>query len=110
MERKANGLCVVVSLAILFIVISGCTGTNPPQPGSPTVEKTPVENVTIPAVVADDNSTLTVAGANNQFAFDLYSRLAKDPVYAGSNIFFSPFSISSALAVTYRGGKREDGG
>ena len=54
--------------------------------------------------------TLDVAGANNRFAFDLYSRLANDPANAGSNIFFSPFSISSALAITYEGanGKTAD--
>jgi len=39
---------------------------------------------------------------NSQFAFDLYSRL-KD-VEEG-NIFFSPFSISTALAMTYEGAR-----
>ncbi len=47
----------------------------------------------------------SVVEANNRFAFDLYSQLAKDPKYAGSNLFFSPFSISSALAVTYEGAR-----
>ena len=47
----------------------------------------------------------TVTEANNRFAFDLYSRLAKNPEYTGSNLFFSPFSISSALAITYEGAK-----
>jgi serpin B len=46
-----------------------------------------------------------VAEANNRFAFDLYSRLAKDKEYTGSNIFFSPFSVSSALAITYEGAR-----
>jgi len=66
--------------------------------------------VTTPAGAADVDSTLDVAGANNRFAFDLYSRLVNDPVNAGSNIFFSPFSVSSALAVTYEGanGKTAD--
>ena len=44
-----------------------------------------------------------VANANNRFAFDLYSRLAKTRNITGSNIFFSPFSLSSALAITYEG-------
>lgn len=38
---------------------------------------------------------------NNRFAFDLYHKL-KDP---GKNLFFSPYSISSALAMTYVGAK-----
>ncbi len=41
----------------------------------------------------------TIAIANNQFAFDLYSQYrSKD-----GNIFYSPYSISSALAMTYEG-------
>jgi|TARA_B100002003_G_scaffold52782_1_gene48014 serpin B len=43
-----------------------------------------------------------VVNANNQFAFELYSEInkAKD-----SNIFYSPYSISSAIAMTYEGAK-----
>ncbi len=110
MERKTTGLFALVPLALLFIIIGGCTGTIPGQPGSPTVGTTPVVQVTTTAAVADTNSTPDVAGANNRFAFDLYSRLAKDPANTGSNIFFSPFSISSALAITYEGanGKTAD--
>jgi serpin B len=110
MERKTTGLFALVPLVILFIIIGGCTGTIPGQPGSPTDEKTPDVEVTAPAGAADADSTLDVAGANNRFAFDLYSRLANDPANAGSNIFFSPFSISSALAITYEGanGKTAD--
>ena len=41
------------------------------------------------------------AKANNQFAFDLYSKYkAKD-----GNIFYSPYSISSVLAMTYEGAR-----
>ena len=46
-----------------------------------------------------------VAAGNNRFAFDLYRRLATDPAYAGGNLFFSPYSISSALAITYEGAR-----
>lgn len=41
----------------------------------------------------------SVVNANNSFAFDLYSEY-KD---SNDNIFFSPYSISSALAMTYEG-------
>ncbi len=43
----------------------------------------------------------TVVGANNQFAFDLYSEYKSEK----GNIFFSPYSISTALTMTYEGAK-----
>lgn len=50
-------------------------------------------------VFAQDVSS--VVNANNQFAFDLYSKYkSKD-----GNIFFSPYSISSAIAMTYEGAR-----
>lgn len=42
-----------------------------------------------------------VVEANNQFAFDLYSKYSSEE----GNIFFSPYSISSALAMTYEGAR-----
>jgi len=45
----------------------------------------------------------SVVDANNQFAFELYSQYkSKD-----GNVFFSPYSISSALAMTYEGARGE---
>jgi serpin B len=45
-----------------------------------------------------------VAEANNRFALDLYSRLRTG---RGDNLFFSPASLSIALAMTYAGAKGE---
>ena len=39
----------------------------------------------------------------NKFAFELYGSLKSQP----DNIFFSPFSISQALAMTYEGARTE---
>ena len=41
-----------------------------------------------------------VVNANNKFAFELYSQLAKNET---GNIFYSPYSIFSALTMTYEG-------
>jgi serine protease inhibitor len=43
-----------------------------------------------------------VVNANNKFAFDLYPGLNKSE---GGNIFYSPYSIFAALAMTYEGAK-----
>ena len=37
--------------------------------------------------------------ANNRFAFDLYARYKS----SDDNIFFSPYSIFSAMSITYEG-------
>lgn len=47
---------------------------------------------------AQDNS---IVDANNRFAFELYARYKSK----GGNIFYSPYSISSALAMTYEGAR-----
>ncbi|MDR3633669.1 MAG: serpin family protein [Isosphaeraceae bacterium] len=44
-----------------------------------------------------------VVAANNQFAFDLYAQLGREP----GNLFFSPYSLSTALAMTYAGARGE---
>lgn len=48
-----------------------------------------------------------VTNANNQFAFDLYYELNNElkNKSQNGNIFFSPYSIFSALAMTYEGAK-----
>jgi len=45
-----------------------------------------------------------VVDANNRFTFDLYSELNKSE---DGNIFYSPYSISAALAMTYEGAKEQ---
>ena len=42
----------------------------------------------------------SIARSNNQFAFDLYAKLRSSE---SGNLFFSPTSISTALAMTYAG-------
>jgi len=50
-----------------------------------------------PVVAPGESSSL--ASGNSAFAFDLYRRLAAE----NGNLFFSPYSISTALAMTYAG-------
>lgn len=56
--------------------------------------------MTTSAQPASDDQTAVVRG-NNQFAADLYGQLGQKE----GNLFFSPYSISSALAMTYVGAR-----
>lgn len=51
-----------------------------------------------------EEGTQEVVDANNQFALELYTELSKN---GKENIFYSPYSISAALAMTYEGAKGE---
>src|SRR5580658_7537928 len=51
--------------------------------------------------VADAAQTKALVEGNTAFALDLYARLAGAP----GNLFFSPYSISTCLAMTYAGAR-----
>ncbi len=55
------------------------------------------------APTAPDPDLEKLVKGNNEFAFDLYRRLSK----AEGNLIFSPYSISTALAMTYAGARGE---
>ena len=57
------------------------------------------------AAEADKAPTKLVVQANSDFAFDLYKQLAKEN--SGKNLFFSPYSVSGALAMTAEGAREE---
>lgn len=78
----------VALVIVLTIFLSGCV----PQPR-------PQANDT--GVTAE--GVASVINANNQFTFELYSQLKEEN--KDKNIFFSPYSISTALAMTYEGAK-----
>src|SRR5262245_40943517 len=79
-----SGLCVLAALV-------GCNGSKPSDPGPP-----PVEWSTDMQAVAD---------GHNRFTIDLYAKLAADEKQKGKNIFFSPYSVHTALAMAATGAK-----
>ncbi len=46
-----------------------------------------------------------VVNANNKFAFDFYAKISENN--SSDNLFFSPYSISSAFAMVYEGAKED---
>ena len=60
--------------------------------------------LTVCTTVVNAEEDITSA-ANNRFAIDLYKQLSKEN--SGKNLFFSPYSISSALAMTIEGARGE---
>ena len=125
----SKGLAAILGVVVLMVVASACgdggststtaptgttaptsipTQTDPstPTPPPPEVQPDPVfgqelrsekQRVTSPDLAPSDLRDL-VAG-NSAFAFDLYQALSAED----GNLFYSPYSISLALAMTYAG-------
>jgi len=87
MRRKI--LTILATLIVLVIFIAGCGE----------------EQIITDDSGATTTGTASVVDANNQFAFELYSEFKDDAEHKDSNIFFSPYSISVALAMTYEGAR-----
>ena len=92
------------------------TPTDPPTPrptrmATPTLTNTPVLPTATPGPANRRETPLEVSGpelsdlvsGNSAFAFDLYQTLRDDE----GNLFYSPYSISVALAMTYAGARGE---
>ncbi len=78
------------------------TPTSSPLPTSaPDELRSDLARVTMPA--ATDSDLAALVEGNSAFAFDLYHALGEKE----KNLFYSPYSISVALAMTYAGARGE---
>jgi len=66
---------------------------------------TPLAFAAQPPAATTTADATALATANNAFACDLYAQLKGDDSGARENLFFSPFSVSSALAMACAGAK-----
>ncbi len=87
-------LVIGVGAAIYFLMPAPEADNNNTNPEENKPEET--DNT-----IVDTVSQTEVVEANNKFAIDLYEQYQSEE----GNLFFSPFSISSAIAMTYEGAK-----
>ncbi len=101
MKTVLLGLALV-SVAACSVAAVSPTPASDPAADPPTALSTK-SRIMAPAVAPADSAAL--ASGNRQFATDLYQTLVADPAFAKANVFFSPHSISLALAMTYAGAR-----
>jgi len=87
-------LCVL--MVALMLGLAACA-----QPVAGEVVQSEKQRVTSPDV--NEADLVTLVDGNSAFAFDLYQALRE----ADGNLFYSPYSISLALAMTYAGARGE---
>jgi serpin B len=97
MTRKIFTLGIIAVLMVSSnLFFAGCTEQSPP----------PKNQFKSPIILADDSNATSeginkLVNGSNQFAFDFYSQITA----SGKNIFFSPYSISVALGMTFEGAR-----
>jgi serpin B len=97
MKILKNIIAPTIIVAILGSLISACAQ----EPARAAVAESNAERVASPDVAPTDVDRLVAE--NSAFAFDLYQALRDED----GNLFFSPYSISTALAMTYAGARGE---
>ena len=130
--KKSYGNRVISALAItsLLFVVSGCDSTmkgtkptdsaanttaNPDKLSLPDKAKSnadPQADSPVDFIAADDDASTSdgiekVITANNQFAIAMYQQINGQPDQADKNVFFSPYSLSTAMAMLYAAAEGE---
>jgi serpin B len=98
--KRGNLIGVIALCGILLIAAFAGIYYYAPETETDTMGEKPVATDTL----ATEQSVMTLVEAINEFSFNLYDKLIEDQ---SGNIFFSPYSIFVALAMTYEGGRGE---
>jgi len=101
METKLLSILMLITL----LALTGCGGNGIDVPSDHLapgkIVQSEAQRVASPNVAEADVAEL--AARSNAFAFDLYQAVREDK----DNLFYSPYSISLALAMTYAGARGE---
>ncbi|RSC24206.1 serpin family protein [Acinetobacter sp. FDAARGOS_515] len=126
----SNRIMSALAITSLLLIVSGCDSTikesNPtdivansaPNPYNTSLSDKNKNNSNYKAVskdgfIAADDSTSTpdgiekVINANNQLAVDMYQQINGQPDQVDKNVFFSPYSLSTAMAMLYAAAEGE---
>lgn len=95
LKKKLFFFKKVIYAFVVFVLFLQCCTCSVGGPSSQTLNDSG----------ATPEGKTSLINTNNQFALEFYSHL-KDKE-SGKNIFFSPYSISTALSMTYEGAKEE---
>jgi serpin B len=96
-----NRLRDFLTVGILLSLMGCSSSSGQPPVVSASIAQSSKPRVASPNVAPADLTD--AANGNNAFAFDLYKYVRKDK--KDSNLFYSPYSISLALAMTYAGAR-----
>jgi serpin B len=91
------GRILLIILSISAILLTACAPQLPPITG----EEIKSDKHRIESPVVSESALTTLTEGNTDFALNLYRQLKDDD----GNIFFSPFSVSMALAMVYAGAR-----
>ena len=111
-QKPTNHLLPAI---ILSIALLGCGKLPETSPTAPPPTETPAteepqsnevrsEKTRVAVPLATDSELTDLVRGNNDFAFNLYQKLREEE---SGNLFYSPYSISLALAMTYTGARGE---
>src|SRR3972149_6408760 len=95
--QKGRDMRKAISFFLVSAIVLGLAGCGPTV--SAQVVKSDKPRITAPVVEKADLAALV--NSNNAFAFTLYQMLRQ----AEGNLFYSPYSISQALGMTYAGAR-----
>jgi serpin B len=104
-KLKSRAAAAALILVFLGVNLAACVPASPipepPQANEPVFIQASLTREDDPSVSGD--ALVQLAQSNQDFAFDLYQALQTEP----GNLFYSPYSISIALAMTYAGARGE---
>lgn len=103
MHIMFRGVAAVAALILLLAGLSGCQLLDFLETNSCSVEATQSARPRLTSLQVPENDLSGLIAGNSGFAFDLYRAVRTED----GNLFYSPYSISLALAMTYAGARNQ---